>query len=182
MASPFLYCPTPPARLTSSQKGLSLFHTPAFASAHPSACNPYSFAFLSPVHAFIRLISKPSLTICSGPGAVLGILCCHFSVPTSVVSEPGEGDRLALIINCHDKALSRVYRMPSWKPFPMLLPLESLHEPLPCFCQSLLHSEDGPQPCLLPLPLCTPEGRAHVCFSSLYPQGQVQTLTCLLTD
>lgn len=140
MASPFLYCPTPPAHLTSSQKGLALFHTPAFASAHPSACNPYSFAFLSPVHAFIHLISKPSLTICSGPGAVLGILCCHFSVPTSVVSEPGEGDRLALIVNCHDKALSRVYRMPSWKPFPMLLPLESLHEPLPCFCQSLLHS------------------------------------------
>ena len=94
------------------------------------------------------------------------------SVPTSLVYEPGEGDRLALTMNCQDKALSRISRMPSWKLFLKLLLLGSLCEPLPCFCQSLPHSlRTAPSLVCSLFPFCAPEGRACVCFSSLYPQG-----------
>lgn len=59
------------------------------------------------------------------------------SVPASLGSEPGEGDRLALTINCQDKALSRISKMPSWKRLLKLLLLGSLCEPLPCSYHTL---------------------------------------------
>lgn len=167
-----LYCPTPPARLASSQKGLALIviHTPVLASAHTSAWTPRSFAFLSPLHAFVHLINKLSLT--SAVGQALCWEYCAANVPTSLVSEPGEGDGLVLIINCQDKALSRISRMPSWKLF--LKPLKYLGshcEPLPCSVRAYHTLRTAPSLVCSPLSPCAPEGRARVCFSSLYPQG-----------
>ena len=63
--------------LCPSQQSLALtvIHTPALASAHTSAWIPHSFAFLSPVHAFIHLINKPSLTSALGQA-----LCLEYCV------------------------------------------------------------------------------------------------------
>lgn len=92
--------------------------------------------------------------------------------------------RQDLRINCHDKALSGDSQDAVLEALPdALTPGVPLCAPFLLLSELTTLYEDSPQPHLLALPLCTPEGRPCVCFSSLYPQGQVQTWhDCLLTE
>lgn len=149
---------------------LSLSFTPLFWPLPIPLLGLPALLLFCPLHAFVHLINKLSLT--SAVGQALCWEYCAASVPTSLVSEPGEGDGLVLIINCQDKALSRISRMPSWKLF--LKPLKYLGshcEPLPCSVRAYHTLRTAPSLVCSPLSPCAPEGRARVCFSSLYPQG-----------